>query len=71
MANKSTMKEARIYSGEKVDFLYVKLGKVDSCMEKNKIRTLVNTIAKINSKWIKHLNVRPDTKKFIEENSLI
>jgi len=22
----------------------------------------------MNSKWIQHLNVRPDTKKFIEEN---
>ena len=34
-------------------------------MEENEIRTLCNTI---NSKWINHLNVRPDTIKLLEEN---
>ena len=64
----SLTKEARIYNGEKTISLKVVLGNWSTTCKRRKLEHFLTPYTKINSKWIKDLNVRPETTKFLEEN---
>jgi len=59
-------KEARLYSGEKIDSSINCAGNTGELHIKLEHSPTAHT--KVNSKWINDLNIKPDTIKFLEEN---
>jgi hypothetical protein len=59
-------KKPKAHDGEKIASSTNGLGKMDIHM-KNEIKSLSLTHIKINSKWSKDLNIRPETLKQLQE----
>jgi hypothetical protein len=60
-------KALKIYDGEIAASSTKTAGKTGSSLQKLKLDPCISPYTNINSKWIKDLNIRPQTLKLIQE----